>query len=148
MTKRVNEIIFVLILVGAFTGCAGRGQLNGTISAPGEPTEQVRLDFKPKVIGNGGRLSTTLPSGESFTGEYIEIITPTWTGLGPYDDPDVKGSDGRFLITQYSHEVVATLSSDDGKKVACRFILRDLYEGLRGTGAGECLSPEGKIEVR
>jgi hypothetical protein len=148
MTKP-NYFILVLILAGALTGCAKRGQLNGSLSAPGEPAEQVRLTFKPNVIGNGGKVSTTLPSGESFFGRYKEVASPTWSGSGPFDNPEIKGTDARFLMEKYSHEVVATLSSDAGEKMECRLTLRNPYEGLSGGGAGECQLPqEGKIELR
>lgn len=134
---------FILILVlCVLTGCARTGQINGRLSAPGEPAAGVKLDFKPDAIGNGGKLSTQLPSGESFSGRYAQITTSTL-------NLETPGDDFRSFITNYSQEVVATLSGNRGDEMRCRLDLPPPPAGLHsGRPMGECrLSSGGTISV-
>jgi len=148
MTRKIDYFILILILVGTLTGCAKK-QLNGSLSAPGAPARPVKLTVKPNVVGNGGKLSVTLPGGESFSGKYKQVDTPVWTGRGPFDDVRIKGTDFRFFTEKYTHEAVAMLSSSQGDKMECRLALRNPYEGATGGGTGACALPQGeKIDIR
>lgn len=148
MTRKTHYFILILMLIGAFAGCATR-QLNANISAPGKPAEQAKLEAKPNVVGNGGKLSVTLPTGESFSGKYKQVDTPAWSGRGPFDNNQIKGTDFRFFTEKYTHEAVAMLSGDQGDQMECRITLRNPYEGAAGGGTGVCALPQGEaVDVR
>lgn len=164
MRREAGCFVLVLVLAGALSGCVRTGQLNGRLSVPSQPVENVKFEFRSDVSGEGGKLSTKLAGGESFSGRYVQITSttrehviaplfqrwpPFWNDWGPFGTPWFAGNDYTTFRTNYSGKVVATLFGDRGDTMRCRFRLSDPPAGLSGGGAGECQpSNGGKIDVQ
>ena len=78
-TTRLTAAALVL---GALVGCAS-APIAGRLSAPGQAPTPATLSYRSSVFGGSGKLWTTLPAGESFTGTYV--LQPrdpeaTWSG--------------------------------------------------------------------
>jgi hypothetical protein len=114
----------VVLVAGMLVGCAS-GPLAGQFTAPGQPPQPVALHYKSSLFGGGGQLSTTLPSGERFTGRYV--LVP----LAP------------------DHQMASTLTGNRGSLLVCRFRLDEPGVGPDGGGTGSCeLSTGGTIVLQ
>src|SRR5712692_2724195 len=117
-----------------------------------KPAAAVAFTYTASWARNGGTLSTTLPSGEGFSGQYVQIAStstvdtiepslrdPAWIDWGPFDTLWFHGSD----------KVVATLFGDKGDVMRCRFRLNDPERGMPGGGVGQCQVSNGShIDAR
>ena len=70
----------------ALAGCA-KGPIRGQLALPNQTPQAASLNYASGLFGKTGKLSTTLPTGESFTGPYRldpdspdKTITSTLTG--------------------------------------------------------------------
>ncbi|HUM16243.1 MAG TPA: hypothetical protein VL086_11190 [Candidatus Nitrosotalea sp.] len=112
----------------------------------------------------GGTLSVTLPTGERFSGRFVQITSttavesvgptwaswgPAWSEWGPFGETWVSGpSDVMTFRRNYTGKVVATLFGDRGNMIRCRFKLANPPGGMRDGGTGECqLSTGGTINA-
>ena len=53
----------------ALAGCA-KGPIRGQLALPDQTPQAASLNYASGLFGKTGKLSTTLPTGESFTGPY------------------------------------------------------------------------------
>ena len=53
----------------ALAGCA-KGPIRGQLALPNQTPQAASLNYESGLFGKTGKLSTTLPTGESFTGPY------------------------------------------------------------------------------
>ena len=53
----------------ALAGCA-KGPIRGQLALPNQTPQAASLNYESSLFGKTGKLSTTLPTGESFTGPY------------------------------------------------------------------------------
>jgi len=105
-----------LALVAASLGlvsCA-HGPIRGRLSLPGRPAASATLNYESSIFGKTGKVWTTLPTGETFTGPYA--LDPT--------APDKT--------------MVSTLTGDDGNSMACRFTLKEPGVGPDSGGHVRC----------
>jgi len=122
------------------------------MSAAGVPDQPVEFAWKSTDGGITGTMTASFP-GATFEGRFFQItsltksemLDPLWTHWrrGWYDWP-YWGSPWSppypttQFITHYSGKVVATLTSEGGQNMRCRFHLSEPAMGMRGGGQGEC----------
>jgi len=163
---RGRAILAAAVLAGAATaGCVSSGPIRGQLTVPGKPAERVTMTYKTDRFDTGGTISVTLPSGEAFSGRYVQVTStsavdtmgptwaswgPMWSDWGPFGDTWITGpTDIYSFRTNYSGKVVATLFGDRGDMMRCRFNLVNPPTGMPDGGTGECqLSTGGKIEAQ
>jgi hypothetical protein len=125
-------------------GCVTTGTITGRETNAGKPAGPIQMTWKSERFGFGGTISTALPTGEVFTGKYVQVtsettadtVEPFFMGWGPYWGPD--WGDATTFATNYSGKVIANLFGDRGDSMRCRFTLTDPDAGMEGGGVGEC----------
>jgi hypothetical protein len=162
-----NGLIFVS-LAWLMLGCATTGIMNARLLLPGQPTATpIRMEYATELFGAGGSMTATLPSGEVFSGRYLQITSaasgdtlgtpwggwgpwgPYWTDWGPFGTAWVAGDDYAAFVQNYNGKVVATLFGNRGDTMRCRFQLAAPENGMAGGGVGECQTSMGeKIEAQ
>ena len=158
-----RESILALVIVVGLAGCVTTGSIGGRLSVPDEPVAGVTFSFQSERFGEGGRLFVILPSGEYFSGRYLQITStstadvvqpismfwgPRWHPWEPFGPPWVEEGDHTTFVRNYSGKVVATLFGDKDNTMRCRFQLTNPEAGLSSGGVGECqISNGGKIDV-
>ena len=159
MTTQGRFLIVAAAL--ALTGCVARGKITATITRPdnGGP---VTMHYRSDRFTNNGTITATLPSGEQFSGPYLQVTSDTsgemldpywggwgtgWDGWSPWSDdygPWIAGEDMPTFIRNYSGKVIATLTGDRGGRMRCRFRLAEPDQGMSGGGLGECETGAGQ----
>lgn len=123
--------------------------------------EQVSFTWKEakgKDKAHSGTIETTLPDGETFEGQYHEIIATTtietiegfygsWYG-DPWADWTWGGAWPRYATTTeylsyYTGHIVALLGGNRGTTMRCDFQVADATRGLKSGGEGECQLSNG-----
>ena len=118
------RLVTAAVVAGTLAACAS-GPIRGLLTQRGQQPEPVTLNYESSLFGKSGKLWTTLPGGESFSGKYL---------LMPYA-PD--------------HHIVSTLDGDRGGSMVCRFKLNEPGVGPDKGGTAECqLSTGGVIDAR
>jgi hypothetical protein len=115
-----------LVAAGLLTlaGCA-KGPIRGQLTLPNQTPQAAFLNYESGLFGKTGKLSTTLPSGESFKGPYK---------LDP-DSPDKT--------------ITSTLAGNRGSSMVCRLTLTEPGVGPDGGGTVKCdLSTGGAFDAR
>jgi hypothetical protein len=101
------------IVLGVMVGCAS-GPIAGRLILPDREPDPVVLSYRSSLFGGSGKLWTTLPAGERFTGTYV--LQP---GKG---DAHMTG----------------TLAGDRGSIMVCRFRLNEPGVGPDKGGTVRC----------
>ncbi len=123
MIARSNTALVAAGLL-ALTGCA-KGPMHGQIALPNRTPQGATLNYESGLFGKTGKLSTTLPTGESFTGPYT---------LDP-NAPDKT--------------ITSTLAGNRGNSLVCRLTLTEPGIGPGGGGTVRCdLSTGGAFDAR
>ena len=96
--------------------------------------------MSPTASTRAGQITGTLPSGESFSGRFVQVTStsavdsigptwsswgsPMWSDWGPFGETWIGGPvDVTTFRTNYTGKVVATLFGDRGTVMRCRFRL-------------------------
>lgn len=159
-------------------GCKSQGSFSGDVDETQPPTETGTTDKNPPAPApkhervpftwssdtegaHSGQMQTTLPDGESFSGQFHQITENTtaqtldgfygswygdpwggpdwwWDGDWPYYDAPVE------YIRYYTGRVVAVLDSEQGKSMRCQFRLDEPDRGMKGGGQGNCQVSNGE----
>jgi hypothetical protein len=152
MSSTTRRLVQVALVAAMLAGCTTTGTIDGRVAVPDKPAAAVTFTYTASWTRNGGTLSTTLPSGEGFSGQYVQIAStrpvdtiepyfwdPAWIDWGPSDTLWFNGS----------NKVVATLFGDKGDSMRWRFRLNDPERGMPGGGVGECQVSNGShIDAR
>lgn len=166
MTVRFGASAALLGLLAA--GCASTGIINARLHLPGQSsTTPIKMEYQTERFGDGGTMTATLPSGESFEGRYLQITSassgdtlgtpwggwgpwdPYWTDWGPYGTAWVGGLDYASFVQNYTGKLVSTLFGNRGDTMRCRFQLANPIDGITAGGVGECQTSNGdKIEAQ
>jgi hypothetical protein len=144
-----------LVVAGLLSGCTYSGAIAGRVEGRGMQPQPITMNYTTERFGAGGTISTELPSGEYFTGRYLQITSdteandlgPGWIGWGPWAPgwSDWGGDvDYATFIQKYSGRVIATLFGDRKNTMRCRFQLANPEEGMAGGGVGECQVTNGE----
>lgn len=160
----MKRVVALAAVAAALSGCATIGLMSGRLFAPGQLVAPVVFQIESDRVGTGGSLSVRLPSGEAFSGRYVQVTlttpastlaplfagwAPGWTDWGPFGEPWLAGADATTFGRNYSGKVVATLLGDRGNAMRCRFRLSDPEAGMSSRGLGECqVSSGGRIDVQ
>ena len=157
---RTAALTRLLALAALLSGCVYHGSIAGRLQAGGAQPQPITMNFQTQRFGPGGTMNTELPSGEYFTGRYLQITSettadsfgPGWGGWGPWGPGWGDwggGADYATFIQNYSGRVVATLFGDRKNTMRCRFQLANPQEGMSGGGVGECQVTNGdKIDAQ
>jgi hypothetical protein len=166
MHATAMRVLALAVALGALSSCTSTGPIAGQLVIPGQPPQKVTLTYTTDRYDEGGQLSTTLPSGESFSGRFLQVTSttavdsigpmwssfgrPLWDDWGPFGDTWVTGpADVTTFRRNYSGKVVATLFGNRGAEMRCRFRLVNPPGGMQDGGTGECqLSTGGKIDAQ
>ena len=143
-----------LVLAAALSGCTYSGAIAGRLEAPGAQPKPITMNFETERFGAGGTINTELPSGEYFTGRYLQITEdmntdtfgPGWMGWGPWGPGWGDwggGADYATFVQNFSGKVVATLFGDRKNTMRCRFQLANPPDGMSGGGVGDCQVTNG-----
>jgi hypothetical protein len=154
------------LALGAVSSCTSSGPISGQLAVPGQAAQRVTLTYVTDRFDAGGRITGTMPSGESFAGRFVQVTStstmdavgpmwsswssPMWNDWGPFGETWVGGpADVRTFRTNYSGKVVATLFGDRGGVMRCRFRLVNPPGGMADGGTGECqLSTGGTLNAQ
>lgn len=161
--RGAREWMLVAVAVWG-TGCVASGPIRGRLTVPGAAPAVVTMQYRSERFGQNGMLTAVLPSGEHFSGRYLQVTSDTdaetldpywggwgvgWSGWGPWTDdygPWIAGEDVPTFVRNYSGKVIATLIGDRGDRMRCRFRLAEPEKGMSGGGVGECeVTGGGKI---
>src|SRR5262249_57488137 len=71
-TNRLGQVALVAALLA---GCTTTGTIDGRVAVPDKPAAAVAFTYTASWGRHGGTLSTTLPSGEGFSGQYVHITS-------------------------------------------------------------------------
>jgi hypothetical protein len=144
-------------LVGACTliSCSHEGVGTGVLEKPGasaggEKTEgPVEFVWRSGTDPSQGQIDAITSDERRFVGTYIQPRARAWlAAYGPYwdvwtnrawgvPDPWFNGTQDAF-VTTYSGKALAHLTSTDGTRMRCVFLLRDPAAGMAGGGEGDC----------
>ena len=108
----------------ALAGCA-HGPIRGRLALPDQTPQAASLNYASSLFGKTGKLSTTLPTGEHFTGPYVlDAAAPDKT-------------------------ITSTLAGNRGNSLVCRLTLTEPGVGPDGGGTVRCdLSTGGVFDAR
>ena len=166
MRATVNRLLGLVLALGVLSSCTSTGPIKGQLAVPGQPPQPVTLTYTTDRYDAGGRITGTLPSGETFAGRFVQVASttamdsiapmwsawsgPMWSDWGPFGETWIGGpADVETFRTNYSGKVVATLFGDRSTVMRCRFRLVSPSGGMADGGTGECqLSTGGKIDAQ
>jgi hypothetical protein len=143
--------LFVLAIAGCSHEGGGAGTLEtpATASSGSESAGSVEFAWKSGADSSRGSIEAVATDGRTFEGTFVQ---PSYVvrqdDYGPYWDawssmnwgvgaPWYAGSEDDF-ITAYGGKALAHLTSSDGTRMRCTFILREPVNGMSGGGEGDC----------
>lgn len=143
-------------LILAIVGCSHEGGGAGTLEKPpasptsgSESAGPVSFEWKSGADASRGTIEAVAADGRMFEGTFLQ---PSYVvrqdDYGPYWDawssmnwgvgaPWYAGSEDEF-ITAYGGKALAHLTSPDGTRMRCTFVLREPVHGMAGGGEGDC----------
>jgi hypothetical protein len=103
--------VAAIVLGAILMGCAS-GPIRGQLVVPGHEPAPAVLSYRSSLFGGSGKLWTTLPAGERFSGNYV---------LQPREA-----------------YMTGTLNGDRGSVMVCRFTLNEPGVGPDKGGTVRC----------
>ncbi|GBL05912.1 hypothetical protein [Glaciecola sp. KUL10] len=120
------------------TGCTSTGTIQGVSG-----NNTVQFEYEQTLFEHQGLLKVTMPSGERFTGKYVQGSTTSsgtdWE-LGESSDESIILRDS----TTISSKAEAVLIGDKGSTMSCWLTLSAPEVGLDGGGIGKCKTSTNK----
>ena len=161
MLPRLNWLALMssaALLLTACSSTGATGYLGGLLTAAGRPVTGVEFLWGTDSSGIRGTLTATLPTGERFTGNFLQVthevadteLVPMIGPVAGFTDAvareggttpqDIWSSaiDLDTLRTQYANRIVAVLWGDKGNAMRCGLRLFDPPRGFQGGGTGAC----------
>ncbi len=114
------RLLSVGLTASLLAACAG-GPIHGRFSPPNQAPASVVLKYESSFLGGSGKLWMTLPTGETFKGNYR---------LVPHDP---------------KRQMLASLTGDRGSTMVCRFTLNEPGIGPDGGGTVQCQLSTGGL---
>jgi hypothetical protein len=157
MRKNAGRTVMMSVGAAALLGCAS-GAVTGSVAQPGQPAAPLTMTWQSGLFGESGKISAVLPDGERLAGTYTVVtrgtswsaIDPAWKGAvpggaqGQIDDSMWGAAQNQeTFVRGHLNKAVATLRSDRGTTMLCRFTLASGEAGMGGGGAGECQTSHG-----
>jgi hypothetical protein len=155
----IDRLSVALALLSA---CHHAGNGEGVIESPvtfRDPrgdTEEVRFAWSSGADTSAGKIEASLPDGAEFAGTFIQVKqTLRVDSARPYYDvwtaqnwgagaPWYSGSEVDF-VTVFGGTTLAHMRSDDGRRMRCKFVLRDPVRGFGGGAYGQCQLSDGEL---
>lgn len=152
-------LVWPLGLLIGLAACTYTGTGGGQMSGAGVADQPVEFTWKSTDGGISGSMTASMP-GASFEGRFFQITSQTraetldplwahwyrgWSDWPYWGSPWSTPYPTTQFITHYSGKVVATLTSQSGQSMRCRFHLSHPTMGMRGGGQGECQLSEGRL---
>jgi hypothetical protein len=123
MTTLAARLVAMSLIPSFLTACAS-GPIRGGLTRPDQPTVAAVLNYQSSILGGSGKLWTTLPTGEHFTGKYQLV-------------PHAR-----------DRQMTSTLTGDRGSTMLCRFTLTEPGVGPDKGGTVQCqLSTGGTFDA-
>jgi hypothetical protein len=161
MQERTTVPGLTVVMAALLTACApaaSTGYLGGLLSVSKQPAKGLELVWTADQSGVRGTITTALPSGERFKGNFVQVTQEIPdTELVPMVNPiagftDAVAREGGTALqdvwanaaelgwfrTEYANRIVAVLFGDKGNAMRCGFRLFDPAQGFRGGGTGTC----------
>lgn len=145
-----------LVMLG---GCTTMGTGQGDVWRNDKPGTPVHFTWKSTDGGQRGTMTATLQHA-IYQGRFFQItrevqremLAPLWVGWSdgwgdwPYWGGGYRGGyNASQFVTYYSDKVLANLSSPEGGRMRCRFLLFSPLTGMTGGGQGECQLLDGRM---
>ena len=152
-----GRVVLIALATAMLAGCAS-GAVTGRITQSGQAATPLSMTWTSGLFGGSGKMSAVMPDGERFSGTYQVVkpgmtrstMEPAWTGDAPGENQGQiddsmwgAGRDTMTFIRTYENKAVATLKSDRGTTMLCRFDLDAGGAGMGGGGTGECQTSKG-----
>jgi hypothetical protein len=159
IVKNMTRFALVGGLAVSLMGCTFTGTGGGQMLSAGANDQPVEFAWRSTDGGITGTMTASFP-GEMFEGRFFQItsqtksdvLEPLWMHWRPgWHDWPYWGSvwstphPTTQFITHYSGKVVATLTSQAGQRMRCRFHLSAPATGMRGGGEGECQLSDNRL---
>jgi len=127
MVHEMNPLVMRLLvasLAPSLLAACASGPIPGRLTRPGQPSVGAVMNYQSSLLGGSGKLWTTLPTGEHFTGKYQ--LTPH----------------------SRDRQMTSTLTGDRGSAMLCRFTLNEPGVGPDKGGTVQCqLSTGGNFDA-
>jgi hypothetical protein len=107
------------VLAGTL-GCAS-APIMGRLTSPGQGSDAATLNYRSSLLGGSGKLWTTLPPGETFTGQY------------------------QLQPREPNAPVIGTLTGNRGNTMTCQFTLNEPGVGPDKGGTVRCEVSTGAV---
>src|SRR4029453_10051508 len=75
MFSTTRRLVQVALVATMLPGCMTTGTIDGRVAVPDKPAAAIAFTYTASWGRHGGTLSTTLPSGENFSGQYVHITS-------------------------------------------------------------------------
>jgi hypothetical protein len=139
-------------LTVSLTACTFTGTGGGQMLHAGASDQPVEFAWRSTDGGITGTMKASFP-GQAFEGRFFQITSQTkselldplwvhwrrgWHDWPYWGSPWSTPYPTTQFVTHYSGKVVATLTSQSGEPMRCRFHLSAPAMGMRGGGEGEC----------
>ena len=111
MFSTTRGLVQAALVAALLAGCTTTGTIDGRLAVPDKLAAAVAFTYTASWGRHGGTLSTTLPSGEGFSGQYVHITStstvdtrdpffwnPDWADWNPFSTPWFDGSDGSTFV--------------------------------------------------
>jgi hypothetical protein len=153
----VGHAVSMLALMTPMLVACASGPVTGRVTMAGTPAGPLSMTWTSGIFGGSGKMSAVMPDGEQFAGTY-QVVKPgmsrtsleaSWTGEAPIeaqgdiDDSFWGAARDPAFVRRYANRAIATLRSDGGTTMLCRFNLLAGGAGMRGGGNGECQTSKG-----
>jgi hypothetical protein len=154
--RKTTVLSFVLL-----AACHHAGAGEGTLQTPATPTGasaaegEVKFSWSSGVDPSSGKIQASLPDGSTFLGTFLQVtataeaddvgpyydawVGPTWGVGSPWYEGDMDG-----FVTEYSGRAVANLTSPEGTRMRCKFVLKNPATGLSDGATGQCQLSTGE----
>tara|TARA_A100001015_G_scaffold303035_1_gene392015 strand:- start:235 stop:819 length:585 start_codon:yes stop_codon:yes gene_type:complete len=114
--------------------------------------EAVMFQYSQDIFENDGTLQVTMPSGERFTGKFVQASTTSTEDAYIYGDIFDEDDDDFGSVhsseTTMSSKSTAILIGNQGNSMECRFQFSSPEVGIDGGGVGHCeTSFETRIDI-
>ena len=116
----ITRFAAAALVLGGIVGCASAA-IVGRVTSPGRVPDSAALNYRSSLLGGSGKLWTTLPAGETFTGRYV---------LQPREPDD---------------HMIGSLTGDRGSTMTCRFRLNEPGVGPDKGGTVRCEVSTGGV---
>lgn len=135
-TWRAARFATVAVMLAGLSACTMTGNINGRMN--GKP---VTMQYQQRFLAQNSTLSTTLPSGEHYTGKVVVGSTSDFglTFGGKSNGVGVYNGGGN------TSNAAAVLMGDKGGSMHCVFTLEQPDSGIAGGGVGQCKLDNGDV---